>query len=432
MRVRLLSVLIVAVVAAAGLGTGAWWYLSHPQGSGSERTIADGPTLYQAIAGVNQSLRNVSGGPWGLFSIYGVAAQAPYSANVIGYPLGNLTVNACQAQFNGLTLWNGTMPVFNGTLNSGTAPFWQFGYYSNVSQQILLATDVLYTVHVYPAMPFNGSCHPWYDLGSNPEQWVQQLAPFLTNSPNVAQPALTEIGKLNWFYRSGPWSEIYTTGPGVFDGYGDLGGFAGLILGRCGLLGVSDIQPVLQWSENLNGTNGGYANETTNCAVLNYPYFAGYGSYDFTPGSARMTTIGGTLLISVSYQAEIIFHNQTTASDFDAWGLANWMTSWNLTTSSGQKLPLGTSTCGSWVASVSDCISNSSGWFAVVLSAGGGWINSYGALPGGGAGWSEPVTALVSHQQLVIVLPSSWSVSGDRVTVTSTVSTSTVIGSTSL
>ncbi len=431
MRVHVLSIVIVVLVVVAGLGIGTWWYLNRTSGPIGPGTILDGPNLYQAIAEVNQSIRNESGGPWGLFSIYGVAAQAPYSANVIGYPLGNVTVNGCQAQLNGLTLWNGTMPSFNGTLNSGTAPFWQFAYFSNVSQQIVVATNVLNSVHVYPPMPVTGPCHPWYDL-VNPESWVKQLTPFLPNSPAVAQSALTEIGKLSWFYRSSPWVEVYTTGPGVFDGYGDLGGFAGVILDRCGLLGASDLQPLLQWAESLNGTNGGYSNETTNCAVLNYPYFAGYGSYDMIPGSLNMSAMSGTLQVSVSYQVGIIEHNQTTPYFFDAWGLANWMTSWNLTNASGQHLPLGVPTCRAWVASIADCGANASGWFAVVLSAGGGWINSYGVLPGGGVGWSEPVTALVSHQQLVIVVPSAWAVSGDQVSVTSTVSTSTVLGTITL
>jgi hypothetical protein len=389
----------------------------------------DGPTLYQAIAGVNQSLRNVSGGPWGLFSIYGVAAQAPFSADVISYPLNNQTANACQAQFNGLTLWNGTIPVFTGTLNSGTAPFWQFGFYSNVTQQIVLATNVEGSVHIYPPMSANGSCHPWYDLGSNPGTWVKQLAPFLPNSPAIAQSAMTQVGNLSWFYPSSPWAEIYTTGPGVFVGFGDLEGFAGVILERCGLLGVSNLQSVLPWAENLNGTDGGYSNETGNCAVLNYPYFAGYGSYDLVPGPANTSVTTGALQLSLSYQVGIVEHNQTAPYVFDGWGLANWMTSWNLTNASGEHLPLAVPGCREWVSTVADCAANALGWYAVVLSASGGWLDSYGVLPGGGVGWSEPVTALVSHEQLVVVCPNSWNVTGDVLNVTSTVPTSTVNGS---
>ncbi|HYA58130.1 MAG TPA: hypothetical protein VEH57_06690 [Thermoplasmata archaeon] len=426
------SILIVAVATVMTVAGGVSAFLVLEQNTTkSIPVVDDGPTLYQAIAGVNQSLRNVTGGPWGLFSIYGVAAEAPFSASVVGYPLDNLTANACQAQFNGLTLWNGTMPAFDGSLSSGTAPFWQFAYFSNVSQQILVVTSAMGTSHAYSPMPVNGPCHPWYDLG-NPEDWVRQLAPFLTNSPNIAQPAMDAMGKLSWFYRSSPWAEIYTTGPGVFDGFGDLGGFAGVILDRCGLLGASNIQPLLLWAESFNGTNGGYSNETTNCAVLNYPYFAGYGSYDVIPGSPGSSLNGGTLQLAVPFQVGIIEHNQTTPFYYNAWGLANWMTSWNLTNSSGDQLPLQASGCDSWVPSVSDCEANASGWYAVVLSASGEWVNSYGLNPNGTRGWAEPVTALVSHQQLVIVVPSSWNVTGDVMTVKSTVATSTVLGTIAL
>jgi hypothetical protein len=431
MQVRPLSILTALVVVIAAIGIGTWFYLDSSHVESRPGSISDGPTLYEAIAAVNRTLPNVTGGPWGLFSIYGVAAQAPYSANVVGYPSMNETANACGEQFNGLTLWNGTMPTFNGSLNSGTAPFWQFAYYSNTSQQILLATNVLGSAHLYAPMPVNGTCHPWYDLG-NPNTWVKELASFLTDSPNIAQPALAQVGKLSWFPGSGPWAEIFTSGPGVFDGFGDLGGAAGIILDRCGLSGVSDIQPLVLWAESLNGTGGGYANESTNCAFVNYPYFAGYGSYDWIPGSPSTNMAGATLQLSIPYQVGFIEHNQTSPYFFDAWGLANWMTSWNLTTGSEQPLPLAPSTCREWVPAVGDCLANTSGWFAVVLSSGGSWIDSYGSLPGGQAGWSEPVTALVSDQQLVIILPSSWSVSGVRLTVASTVTTSTLVGSVAL
>jgi hypothetical protein len=427
MRVRALSILVALIVVVAAFGIGAWWYSTSAPSPEPPRTLDDGPTLYEAIENVNRSVVNVTGGPWGLFSIYGVAAQSPFSANAVGYPQLNLTANACEAQFNGLTLWNGTMPVFNGSQTSGTAPFWQFGFFSNETKQIVLATNVMGVVHVYAPMPDDGPCYPWYDLG-NPESWVRDLAPFLPNSPEVAESALTQMSKLSWFSGSSPWAEIYTTGPSVFDGFGDIGGFAGLILDRCGLLGVSNIQPVLPWAESLNGTGGGFANESTNCQVLNYPYHAGYGSYDLIPGTSNTTIAGGTVQIATSYQVGLVFHNQSAPSNFDGWGLSNWVTSWNLTTASGHTLPIGTPSCPTWVGSITACVANSSGWYLVVLSASGDWVNAYGSLPGGGVGWSNPNTALVSHQQLVIVLPSSWNLSGDSLSPTSTIATSTVTG----
>jgi hypothetical protein len=429
MKTRILAILIVVAVAVASVGLGSWWFFDRATGPNALAPKIDGTTLYQAIAKVNQSLENVSGGPWAPFSIYGIAAEMPYSANVESYPSENQTVNACQAQFNGLTLWNGTIPVFDGTLDSGTAPFWQFGFYSNTSNQILVVTNVQGAVHVYPPMPVNGACSPWYDLG-NPETWVRELSPFLPDSSAVAQSALTEISQRinqSWFDQVSPMVEIFTTGPGVFDLLGDLGGGAGVIFERCGLAGVSGLQPVLQWGENLQGANGSLSNGTTNCAFLNHPYFAGYGTYDLESAPTNETTFPGTSQIRAAFQVAMVPHNSSVPTNYDGWGLASWMTSLNAT-SSGRILPLGATSCGSWVSTPAECSANSTGWFAVLLSATGEWVNSYGALAKGGAGWSEPVTAVVSNQQLLIVVPSSWAVAGDQVNATSTVSTSSLVG----
>jgi len=426
-RLILLSLLVLAVVTA---GLGSFWFLVRTSTNVGSSPIADGPTLDQAAESVNESIENLSGGPWALFSVYGVAAQAPFSADVISYPLNNQTANACQAQFNGLTLWNGTIPVFTGTLDSGTAPFWQFAYYSDSDHQIVLATNVLGSVHLYPSMSTDATCHPWYDLG-NPESWVQQLSPFLPNSPAVARSALDAIDQ-RLPSQPSPTAEIFTSGPGVFVGFGDLGGQAGVIFDRCGLAGVTGIQPVLQWGESLQGISGSLSNETTNCAMLNRPYFAGYGSYEIVSAAPTGTNLSGATQVSFSFQVALLDHNQTAPTFFDGWGLANWMTSWNLTNSSGAQLAFGPSTCDSWVPSISDCRADSTGWYAVILSQSGDWINSYGLQPNGTRGWAQPVTALVSQQQLVIVAPRAWNLGGDTLAVSSTVATSTVVGLLSL
>jgi len=424
MKLRKVSIVALVIVLVSAAGLTSWWLIERTPNPSVSAQKADGPTLYQALAEVNRSTSNLPGGPWGLFSIYGIAAQAPYSPNVEGYPSENRTVNACQAQFNGLTLWNGSIPIFTGTPGSGTAPFWQFAFYSNPSNEILVVTDLLGSVQVFSPMAVNGPCSPWYDLG-NPSYWVSELAPFLPDSPTVADSALNaiDVGKVT---LESPSVEIFTSGPGVFDGLGDLPGGAGVIFERCGLTGVSGIQPILQWGENLQGNGGSLSNETTNCALLNHPYFAGYGTYALDPGASNVTSFSTTIQVEIPFQVAMLFHNASAPTNFDGWGLANWMTNWSLSSSTGSKLPLGNSSCQSWVLSVSECAADLSGWFVVMVSPNGAWVNSYGQLPQGGMGWSEPVTALVSHQQIVVVCPNSWDVIGATLSVSATVPTTSV------
>ncbi len=434
---RLLAVVVAGMVVVAS-GVGGWWLINNlGKGPTTPSTKADGPTFQQALEAVSGAVANASGGPWALFSVYGVATQTYFSPNLIGYAHTNVTVNSCGQAFNGLTLWNGTIPLFNGTLNSGTAPFWQLAYFSNASQQILLVTDVLGHTRLYSPIAYPSSCMPWYDFPANTTFWSSPaVIPSVDSSEaaRVAWSAALERSETvgDWVTRSPPWTEIITFGPGMFMGLGDVSSAYGVYFDRCGEVGITGIQSLVVTDVGSRGQWLGTANLTHNCALIN----SGVGAYDAeydllfsTPsiGSGPTTTSATT-----GFQVAIAAPNGTLGNFYDEVGLADWMTSWNLTAPSGMPLPLAQPSCRSWVPSVSDCVANTTGWFAVILSATGEWINSYGALPGGGVGWSEPVTALVSHQQLVIVVPSSWNVSGDTMTVASTVSTSSVIGSVSL
>jgi hypothetical protein len=431
------AAVVLAIVVASILVFGAFGFRLPFSSPSSVKTVADGPTFEQVMAAVSSPVTDESGGPWALFSVYGIAAQTSFSPNLIGYAHTNLTVNSCGQAFNGLTLWNGTMPRFNGTFNSGTAPFWQLAYFSNDSQEILLTTDVMGQISLYPPIPYPSACMPWYDFPGDSAGWTSVGAIPVVDSSEAASAVWdailegrTTVG--DWVSSNDPETEIITIGPGVFMGLGDAVSDYGVYFDRCGEAGVAGIQSLVLAGVGSTGQLIGTANLTHNCALI-YSGEGAYDSeYDLLFSNSTVSSGPSTTLATIGFQVAIALPNGTLVNFYDEVGLANWMTSWNLTNPAGQILPLGTPTCGSWVGSVADCESNSSGWYAVVLSAGGEWMNTYGALPGGGVGWSEPVTALVSHQQLVIVYPSSWNVTGDRLDVTSTVPLSDVIGSTSL
>jgi hypothetical protein len=204
---------------------------------------------------------------------------------------------------------------------------------------------------------------------------------------------------------------------------------------RCGLMDVAGVQTRIFAAANWSAPSGQAAGELGggNCAALNSSQGEPGAQYDLLFSNVSEQQSSSTAWITVPFQVALAYEsNGTLLGDYDGWGLANWMTDWNLTTSSGAPLPVAGSGCAAWVPALADCASNESGWYAVVLSASGEWINSFGVQPGGAVGWSEPVTALVSHQELVIVCPSSWNMEGDSLNVTSTISTSTVSGSVAL
>lgn len=450
-RVRrsLVAVVVVVIVAAGAIG--GWYWLEEIHPSPQSPIIRDdGPTFYQALASLNSSVMNESGGPWSIFSVMGIAAQEPYSPSVKGYVVINasLPVNGCQAALNGLTMFNGSIPIFTGTFNSGTAPFWQFAYYSNNTGEVLVGTNVLGVAHLFSPFPLQSNCtYGWGDFGLDPKQWTDQIytnSSLPPNSPIAARVVWSTVDT-GYLDRHQPLVELFTSGPAMLAATQDLPyGRLGVDFVSCGLAEFTGYKTNPGWATgygvayysgvNKNGSSPGESgfNATTNCYLGNTATVPGAvtGAYQLPFSNATASTVTDTTRFAAS--TAVNFALSSGGEYYDMWGLANWMTNWNLTTPSDARLPPGMPSCTSWVPSVEDCVANSSGWYAVLLSASGQWINSYGSLPNGTVGWSEPVTVLVSHQQMVIVAPSSWNVTGDLLTVSSAIPSATVTGSLAL
>ena len=432
---RFLVIVVALVVTLAAIGVSWWAYNQVERPTSSVRD--DGPTLYSAYAAINASVHEVTGGPWALFWGTGIAAQAAFSPNIFQNILTqSVVVNDCGKLLNGLTMWNGTIPVFAGTLNSGTATFWQFGFYSSTTNQILLASDVMGEVTVFPPEQnayLSTNCMPWGNLGNqfpSLSNWARDLYTTSGNSPAEAELATETVGQ-ETLNSQGPWAEIYWIGPNMFYPWPTTAPSVpvSVTFDRCGLDGITGIQPL-----DFVGNNSALAMiGETNCALLNYapnPVGTYSGYYQFVFSKPSSATELGTTQMTLPYQVGSVYNISKNFTN--TWGLANWMTGWSLSLPVGKNLPMTSPTCLAWVASVSQCSANTSGWFFVITSPNGSWINSYGVMPGSSVGWSQPVTAMVTDQQLVLVVPSSWNVTGDVLSVSSKVSTSTVVGSDTL
>jgi hypothetical protein len=441
---RILTALLAGVTAgivivAGGLSVGHVVSSHEPPGR-AWPVVPDGPTFYQALSAVNASTTHLSGGPWLLFSVYGIAAPVPFSPELIGESLSeNETVNFCGHEFNGVTLFNGTLPTFDGTFNSGTAPFWEFAFYSNQSQQVLVTTDIQGTVDSYSPISVSNECHPWVDfIANNSANWTRLQTHLPVNS-SVAAAAVwgttaQESESVAQFVGQGePYAEIMTIGPGFFQGFGDQDTYGwGVIFDRCGEVDITGVQPFVAAGVANRGEGPVAGIIYHNCALQ----YSGAGvfdtEYDWLFSSPSIESTAGSTQVAIPYQLGAAYPNGTFGDFYDEVGLANWMTKLTLTSPSGPALSLASPTCLQWVPSLGDCPAAPSGWFAVLTSPYGEWIDSYGVQPNGSAGWSMAVTAFVSNQELVIVIPSSWDPIGDVLTPTCTNTFSVVEGSATL
>lgn len=432
----------IAVVIAVAIGFllvfsnfGFRFSSTSPSRNGS---VANGPTFYQALASLNSSVMNQSGGPWSLVSVFGVASPTPFSPGVASFINLNISLNACQQQLAGVTMWNGSIPTFSGTFNSGTAPFWQMGYFSESSQEMLFATSVSGNPHIFDPMSVTSQCLDAYtSFRGDPSFWVNQIVANGTlpvDSSIAGRVAWNNLDQ-RWIDDNAPLAEVYALGPGMITGTGDVyGGNWEVYFMGCGVAGYTGVRPDYAVGVSRTGEWGGALNFTRNCVTLyNEGPVIDRGINKFFFENATVLSETTTAWVTTSFQLGVTALNGSLYDAYyDGWGVADWMTSLNLTGPSGQRLPLALSGCPNWVPMVSDCKANSSGWFVVLLSAGGEWLASYGATGPSAASWSVPVTAMVSHQSLVVVLPSAWSVSGDDLTVNSTASVCIINGTSTL
>jgi hypothetical protein len=402
---------MIAVVA----GAGSYLVLVPHAGNTVNRIVDDGPTFYQALGQLNASVQAAPGGPWTLYTVYGVATPVPFSPSALGWISQNLTVNSCAALFNGLTLWNGSIPLFNGTFDSGTAPFWQIMFFSNASHSVLVATDVLGHPHVYPAIPMTSPCMMGSSLAFDPWGWAKVLNPLPADSPTLARSAVGDLGTA-WFANNPGAFEAFRFGSNYW-GSGNPGGLV-INFERCGEVGRAGVQPAASVGVSSVGdvvTTFVGVEGCGNVARIGPPPVL----FSFQLGFSHQSTVAssGSIYIDVPFQT--LLTNKSGTVSTDASGIVSWMVRLNLTNAAGVALPVAGSPCNRWVASPGNCRSNSTGWFLILESPSGAWLDSYGAQSSG-VNWSVPDVSLVSNQQFVLVCPASWNVTGDVLAASST------------
>ncbi len=393
-------------IVAAGAGGGIYWFF-HVRGTESRNSIrtGNGLTFAESYASVRIAAANVSGGPWLPTSVLGIASEVP-AAPVPNYKDSlNLTMRLCGA-VPGVTVWNSSgIPIFTGTLNSGAAPFWSF-IFKNASGTYLYATNLEGKVNVYgPSATFE-SCLQAAGIGSS--NFVNPAV----DTPEVAEDAYVAAGE-NFSIKHSALAEYYVLGNDqILEP--DASSFGWVVnYFVCDTVGVSGI-------ENYTAvgvlTSGGKSttfvdNGWLGCTLSDYRLAFGAISANST------TSFGSTTDVSLPFQvtAPGALANNTTL--YDGWGLVSWMTQLHLQATGAKELPVAIATCRFWTSSLTSCPANSSGWFAVLLSQNGAWLDSYPSSANSSE-WTVPNVIVSSQDQLVLVCPESWNVSGDTINVT--------------
>jgi len=196
---------------------------------------------------------------------------------------------------------------------------------------------------------------------------------------------------------------------------------------RCDLEGVSGPQNYSAAGNLRNGDQSAVAvdNGWLTCTNSNY-------QLAFTSPPENLTRPGSpTQTLSLPFQVEFPAFPTNSSTFYDGWGLLAWMTQLAVEGSGGVALPTTPPTCQAWVPSIDDCGGSPSGWFAVLLSQNGAWLDSFPSSSNNTT-WSVPNVIVSSQDRLLVVLPASWPVQSETLGVFPTPSAPALSGSSAL
>jgi len=398
-------VAVAAIAVIAGLGT-VWWLGS----SGSQSSHAGMSTGLNALALVEASLSKVTTQSWAPISDLGIASQMPYTPGTMSEnesAAADLAgIEACES-LPFPSVWNVSgLPDRAGNLTDGFAPFWQFLFENESGPgQFVFAIGVYVAGGVYVAAPLaeNNSCIQGLGMDS-------ATGPFPLANPNLetnlggplAYAAVSRFNSLATSYAvlwTDGWSMISNNGWGSF---ADGGGAAwGVTFYACGQTGVEPLLPSwIAWHAGVESQNG----TPIFGGVFATQFICTQSQYNVTLEQGGTSILGSDFATSLTLEVSGSDHGWFgNVSDLnDSQGVAAWMVLPEVFNASQVPLPLAYDTCPVWVPGIGSCAAPTSGWYAVLLSPSGRWLDSYGLIDGSGT-WSAPNVPIVSHESLVVL-----------------------------
>ncbi len=349
-----------------------------------------------------ESVQTVAGTPWTLTSALGVLSSEPVWFNPIGDEL-------CR-DVPGASAWNASrMPLASGQFSSGVVPFWSL-IYINESRFLMVAVSMNDTVHLA------GPISPTTACGS----FIGQVVGNFSANPSLDSPAASAYA---WsivgssYVASNPNAfEFYETGGGQLQFWGSTVG--GWIVGYqlCGLPGYAGMTSTLTDEVKFQNTTGMYSLIRSVGGCTQAGYNVTYGTTTNASGSG--STVVTTIPLSLG------FANSTNTTD--GWGLTSGSTQVSIVNwSTAQPFPPSALSCSVTNLTLAAC-GPVAGWYAVLATSTGFWLDAYGNISGT-PGWLLPNVPFYSGDSLLIVhqgFPSSEAFKLAIVSVTSAVQVS--------
>src|SRR5487761_127612 len=409
-RKRVAVVAVVVVILVAAVGT-VWWY-GASQGQSGPALHPGLATGLDALSAVEERLANMGTQSWLVLSDIGVATNVAFTPWILGGDPGNLSQELETIWTCGVlplpSIWNASaVPAARtGNITDGYAPFWQFVFANETSsKQWVFAIGSYVNGSAAVAGPLSQTDPCILDLGLGPG--FEMFSPAFPNLPtDVGGPlAYSYVRSLGGDF--GPYAALWMDGYPLIANAG-VDSFFGPVPGNmwqvtfyaCGLSSgpptplsvVAGFAAV--WSQQGQPTSAGLGSTTGNCTFASYSLF----------GSAMPVHLLGS---GTAFQIDLTV-NATGSAPYgpDAQGLSAWMLPAGLSDRNGTPIPATTNLCPGPVSSIASCPLPATGWYGVLLSPSGQWLDSYGTLSGS-ASWAVPNVPLLTDESLAILAAGS-------------------------
>ena len=403
----------VIVIGSASAGLGGWILLDR--GATPQHSSTGTTTGLAALAMVDANLPGTASRAWTLFSDIGIASPGPFTPWVLGNFSSSAnalaTIWAC-----GLlpltTVWNVSgLPSRSGNVSDGYAPFWQFMFVNQSSSGQLVFAIGSYSqgqVRVVGPLSQSNACIEDLGLGAG-RPWPG------TNQPNLE----TSVGgplafaHASWDFQPGfsPYSLLWLDGPPLIanTGWDSFYGGAGVawqasyyncgVAGRVPAPNTYNSYHVSVWSQDGTPMAAGPIGVEFNCTLPSYELVGAAQPAGANQASSR-PAVGVT--VSAAPQQSV-----------DAQGLAAWMILLELTDRNGTAIAPASDQCTAWVGNLSSCPTPTAGWYGVLLSPSGRWLDSYGTI-NGSARWSDLNVPILTNETVALLSAPSLGDSGSN------------------
>lgn len=391
---------MIVVVAAVGV------YLVEPR-----PTVAPNDpnaiSFFSAFRAGEAALSNSSHSAWSLVAVMGIA-----SAHPVNPPIGLGDQRSC-ASLASPTVWNtSSLPTVTGVALPGTTPFWQFTFLNRTSRAWIMVTVVDRHAHVLgPIAPW-APCSQVYGVNN-----TTNLAGYPSISPRIDT---TTVAPLAWsavgasFMAAHPMSAVYYTMGnqplGIF-GWNAVDWIAAFT--ECGVSGAPVQIPAPLDSVSVNASSG----------QLGFTFSGGFGcmgeSYELN--LTAMPSPVPTVSLSVCSPGSNASLPPICGSPS---ALASGSIEPMITNTSAGLIAPTRSLCAVWTANVSACPEPTKGWYLVLTTPTGLWLDSY---PGAsGSGWVAPNVDVESGDELVVLFAPGTQLSSATITIQGTMITPSV------